>query len=145
MIVLKPEEAIERTRRKIAGVEFYNQTFSNCRPTRKSEGGVKPYRPPSHRTSSLELPNFCPRHAAWIVRCSGNDALHAASGIRTCPCRPNIGPSGTFRVGFTVRLAVLNVIGSDVETRVITTLSIFAVLSLTHLGCGADMSGCAKC
>ena len=32
MIVLKPEEAIEHTRRKIAGVEFYNQTFSNCRP-----------------------------------------------------------------------------------------------------------------
>jgi hypothetical protein len=48
-------------------------------------------------------------------------------------------------VGLTVSLAVLNVIDSDVETKVITTPSIFAVLSLTHLGCGGGMSRCARC
>jgi hypothetical protein len=32
MIVLNSGGAIEHTFRKIAGVEFYNQTFSNCRP-----------------------------------------------------------------------------------------------------------------
>jgi hypothetical protein len=88
-------------------------------------------------------PNFCARHATGIVRSSRNDALHAASGIWTYHCRFNICPRGTFHVGLTVSLAVLNVIDSDVETKVIATPSIFAVLSLTHLGCGAGMSGCA--
>lgn len=95
-----------------------------------------------HRCRARGSPNFCARHAACIVRSSRNDALHAASGIRTYHCRSNICPSGTFRVGLTVSLAVLNVIDSDVETKVITTPSIFAVLSLTHLGCGGGMSRC---
>lgn len=98
-----------------------------------------------HRCRARGSPNFCARHAACIVRSSRNDALHAASGIRTYHCRSNICPSGTFRVGLTVSLAVLNVIDSDVETKVITTPSIFAVLSLTHLGCGGGMSRCARC
>jgi len=39
---------------------------------------------------------------------------HLAFGLVT---RPNICPSATLRVGITGRLAVLNVIGSDVETK----------------------------
>ena len=98
-----------------------------------------------HGCRARGSPNFCARHAAGIVRSSRNDALHAASGIRTYHSRFNICPRGTFHIGLTVSLAVLNVIDSDVETKVITTPSIFAVLSLTHLGCGGGMSRCARC
>jgi hypothetical protein len=47
----------------------------------------------------------------------------------------NISPGGAFRVGLAGGLAILNVVGVDVEAKVVATVPIFVMLPLAHPGC----------
>jgi hypothetical protein len=81
-----------------------------------------------------ELPDFCAGHAAYVVRHRGDDVFKAAPGLRSLKSRLNVSPSGAFCVVLASALAILDVVWSHIETGIITSKSIFVVLTRAHPG-----------